>query len=129
MKVLGIDYGRAKVGLALGDTNGGLAEPWKVVRVASVDKLIKKLKAEVESEQIEKIVVGLSEGKMAEETKSFGRRLESALAIPVVFEDETLTTLDAQNFTIEAGINRQKRKSLEDAYSAALILQNYLETF
>jgi len=89
---------------------------------------LKKIEKETEKEKIEKIVVGVSEGEMAEETKKFGKKLEDKLGISVVFQDETLTTYEAQRFSIEAGIKRKKRKELEDAYSAALILQEYLDS-
>ena len=126
MRILAIDYGRKKIGLALADSEVNLAEPHRVIRFETIEEALKKIEKETEEEKIEKIVVGVSEGKMAEETRNFGKKLRDKLGIPVAFQDETLTTQEAQRFSIEAGIKRKKRKNLEDAYSAAIILQDYL---
>lgn len=126
MKILGIDYGRKKIGLAIAD--GPLAEPLKVVRVGSTKEALMEIVKVVETEKIEKVVVGISEGAMAEETMKFLSSIRSTLS-PVVVEtfDETLTTQDAQKMAIEAGISRKKRKSLEDAFAATVMLQSYLD--
>lgn len=125
MKILGIDYGRSKVGLALAD--GPLAEPLKVIRYKYGDLLIDEIKKIIEKEEIEKVVVGVSEGEMGEESKNFALAISHLpLAISVETFDETLTSHDAQTLSIEAGIGRKKRKEMEDAYAAAIMLQNYL---
>ena len=125
MRILGIDYGRKKIGLAISD--GKLAEPLRVIRCKSGEEGIEKLKKVVEEEDVGKFVLGVSEGKMGEESKAFGKRLQDGIKLPVVFQDETLSTHQAQELSIEAGIGRMKRKKLEDAYSASLILQSYLD--
>ena len=124
MKILGIDYGRKKVGLAFAATM--LAEVYGVIRFRSIGEAIKKIKNIVDKEEIEKVVIGISEGEMAKETKKFGEKLEMDLKIPIVYQDETLSTKEAQRLSIEAGIGRKKRQKMEDAYSATLILQEYL---
>lgn len=126
MRLLGIDYGQKKIGLAISE--GRLAEPLKVLKYEELDILIKKILVIIENESIKKIIVGISEGKMASKTKKFGQKLEGIINVPVIFQDETLTTQDAQKLAIEGKINRKKRKSLEDAYAATLILQSYLDT-
>ena len=126
MRILGIDYGRKKMGLALSD--GPLAEPYKILRYQDIEILREKIKKIVKELEIEKVVVGLSEGKMAEETKEFAKNLEEKLGLSVILQDETLTTHEAQDLSIKAGIKRKKRKTMEDAYSAALILQSYLDS-
>jgi putative Holliday junction resolvase len=127
MKLLGIDYGRRKIGLAVGDSESKFAEPLSVIRFENEDQAVLKIGQLAKIEKVEKVVLGVSEGKMGEETKLFGKEVEKNLGVPVVFQDETLTTQDALNLSIEAGINRKKRKSLEDAYAACIILQYYLE--
>lgn len=127
MHILGVDYGRKKIGLAIGDTDSKLAEPLKILRYQDIKILVEEIEKIVLESEIEKIVVGISEGKMAEETKDFGKRLEEKLKVKVVFHDETLTTHEAQVLSIKAGIKRIKRKKLEDAYSSTLILQDYLD--
>ena len=126
MKILGIDYGRKKIGLAIAD--GPLAEPLKVVRFESLEKVLEKVEDVVKKEEIERVVVGVSERKMGIEQRVFGKSLKEKLSIPVVFQDETLTTHEAQELSIKAGIKRKKRRALEDAYSAALILQSYIDS-
>lgn len=124
MKILGVDYGQRKVGLAL--SVGRLAYPFDVLRFKDEKELMAKLQAVIKEEGIEKIVIGVSEGQMAEETRKFGKKLETVVKLPVEFFDETLTTKEAQDLAIEAGIKRKKRKALEDAYAACVILDNYL---
>jgi len=125
MKYLGIDYGRSKIGLAVSE--GVIAEPLKVIRYKDEEELIRKVEQVLKVELVEKVVVGISEGEMAKETKEFGKRLENKLKTPVVFQDETLSTQSAQELSISANIKRKKRKEMEDAYSAAVILQSYLD--
>lgn len=121
MKILGIDYGRRKIGLAVSE--GKLAEPLKVIKIDDFNDGVEKVKKEAESIKAEKLIVGLSEGEMGEEQKQFAKKMGAETF------DETLSTYDAQNFSIEAGIKRKKRKGMEDAYAAAIILQNYLDAF
>jgi putative Holliday junction resolvase len=125
MKYVGVDYGRKKVGLSIADTN--LAEPYKVVR-GDKEKLFAKVSNEIKKTKAEICVVGLSEGRMEEEVREFGDKLSKESGIPVEFQDETLTTRGAQEMSIAAGIGRKKRKALEDAYSATLILQDWLDS-
>lgn len=119
MKTLGIDYGRSKIGIALGMDS--FAEPFKVIRVGSFEDAIQKVEKEIETERPDNIIVGVSEGEMAEESKKFAKELGA-----VTF-DETLTSKDAQKLSIEAGIPRTKRHQMEDAYAATIMLQNYLD--
>lgn len=125
-KILGIDYGRAKVGLAIAE--GGLAEPLSVIGYKDIELFSQEIKKILETEKIEKIVVGISEGKMAEETNRFVSALNLKLSVPVDTFDETLTSLDAQTLSREAGVSRKKRKNMEDAYAASIMLQNYLDS-
>ncbi len=127
MKILGVDYGRKNIGLAVGDPESKFAEPLSVLKFEKVEKVVAKIKQLAAIEKVEKVVVGISEGKMAEEAKEFGEKLRTELRTPVVFQDETLTTHDAQELSIAAQIKRTKRKKMEDAYSAAIILQQLLE--
>ena len=112
MKILGIDYGRSKIGLAT--TEGSLAEPWKVVKTSELKKVL-------ENESFDKIIVGVSRGAMAEEQKGFAKSLGAETF------DETLTTKEAQRLSLEAGLPRKKRRGMEDAFAATLMLQSYLD--
>lgn len=125
MKILGIDYGRKKMGLSI--ATGKLAEPYKVIRIKKEEEATAKIREIVKEEGVDEIVVGISEGAMGEETKSFGKRLSGRLGIKVEFWDETLSTRDSQTLSIEAGLSRKKRRGLEDAFAATIMLQSYLE--
>ena len=125
-KILGIDYGRAKVGLALGV--GTLAEPLKVIRYKDTELLRVELIKIIQENNIDKVVVGLSEGDMAEETKKFVLAIQPFIHSTIELFDETLTSRDAQKLSIEAGVNRKKRHQMEDAYAASLMLQSYLDS-
>lgn len=118
MRVLGIDYGEKKIGLAIAD--GPLAEPLGVINKKSWESRIGMV---CEKQGIEKIIVGVSEGKMANKTKKFGEMLGKITGLPVEYHDETLTTKEAIAKMEEIG----KRLKAEDAISAALILQEYLD--
>ena len=124
-KVLAIDYGSSKLGLAISSTL--LAEPYKVIRYKKEAEIIEKVIKVVQIEQVEQVVLGVSEGKMAEETKEFGNKLAERLRTPIVYQDETFSTKDAQGLSIKSGMKRKKRKEMEDAYAACVILQNYLD--
>jgi putative Holliday junction resolvase len=125
-RVLGIDYGRSKIGLALAE--GSLAEPRKVIFVKSFEDAIKRIEKEIEIEKPEKVIVGISEGEMGKETGEFRKRLEKEINIPIEEFDETLTSEDAKRLSIEAGIGQKKRHEMEDAYAAAIMLQGYLDS-
>lgn len=126
MKTLGIDYGRRKVGLAYAEFS--LATPLTVLRFESEGQLFDELKRLVAKEDIERIVVGVSEGEMEDESREFGRQLMARIELPIYFQDETLTSYDADRLAREAGKGAQKRKEMEDAYAATLILQEFLDT-
>lgn len=125
MRILGIDFGLKKIGLAV--SNDLLAEPYQVVKHISKNQVIGRIETIIEKENIEAVVVGISEGTIGKKSEVFGKELEKNLSIPVFFQDETLTTKEAQQLSIDAGINRKKRKGMEDAYSAALILQAFID--
>lgn len=119
MKILGIDYGRKKIGLAVSD--GKLAEPLKVIRYKDIKKLIEQIKNVIKRENIGQVIVGVSEGDMAEESKNFAKMLDAKTY------DETLTSIDANTLSIQGGVKRKKRREMEDAYAATIMLQNYLD--
>ncbi|MDO8551568.1 MAG: Holliday junction resolvase RuvX [bacterium] len=118
MRILAIDYGLRKIGLAYSE--GYLSEPLKVIDHKNWELEIKKICRE---KAVEKIIVGITEGTLAREQKDFAQRLEDLTQLPVEFQDETLTTQDALAKMRQIG----KRVKEEDAIAAALILDAYLE--
>lgn len=126
MTILGIDWGEAKLGLAL--SAGKLAEPYEVIRYSDI-KILKETLAEIiKRENVEKIVVGVSEGKSEETARDFGKKIGD-LGVEVVYFDETLSTLDARELSRQAGIGRKKRKAFEDSFAASVMLQSFLDSY
>ena len=127
MRYLGIDFGKRKIGLAFSE--GILAEPYRIIDKQSLslrdngnwELVIKQI---CEEEKIEKIIIGVSEGQSEVMAKDFGDKLKVITSLPVEYFDETLTTHDALVKMKEAKSKRQD----EDAISAAIILQNYLDS-
>lgn len=107
--------------------DGPLAEPMEVIRYKDIKTLSEKIKQVIEKERVEKVVVGISEGKMANETKGFASIIQPLCHSTIELFDETLTSQDAQSLSRQAGIGRKKRREMEDAYAAAIMLQNYLD--
>jgi len=127
MNLLGIDYGEKKIGLAI--STGKLAEPLSVLRVKTEEEAIKKVIQVVQVEHVGQVIIGMSEGETAEKTKIFVEKLRNQLLpIPVEVYDETLSTHEAQELSRQTGMTREKRRSMEDAFAASVILQNYLDS-
>jgi len=126
MKILGIDYGRRKIGLAISE--GVLSQPWKVLRVNNFEDAVEKVLQVLQVLQVEKVIVGISEGEMGEESKKFAKVISHKLSVVIDTFDETLSTYHAQRLSMEAGIGRKKRRKMEDAYAATVMLQNCLDT-
>jgi putative Holliday junction resolvase len=131
MNILGIDYGRKKIGLALATSL--LAEPYCVIRPENIREAIKRVEKVVKVEKVERVIVGVSEGKIGEESENFSLNLSISLRrenpkVLVETWDETLSTREAQTASIEAGIKIKKRKQMEDAYAASIMLQSYIDS-
>lgn len=122
MKYLGIDFGLKRVGLATSE--GDIASPYKVLEGKNFLDLVKKVKKEVEG--FDKFVVGMPEGKMRQTILGFIKALRK-FGLDVEEADETLSSQKATHKMIELDIPKDKRGN-NDAYSAAIILQNYLDS-
>lgn len=125
MNLLAVDFGDRKVGVAI--ATSFLAEPLVVLRYSSLETLFEKLSAIISEYAIEKIIVGVSEGESADKAYEFGEKLSKTVQLPVEFQDETLSTYDAQQASIQSNMSRKKRKMNEDAYAAAFILQSFID--
>ena len=123
MVILGIDFGTKNLGLAI--ATGPLAEPLTNLRMS--EAVFDKLRNICLKLEVEKIVIGISEGSMAQRTKEFARKLERELAIPIVFQDETLTSKQVSQKLLESGSRKKKRQGPKHAFAATLILQDYLD--
>lgn len=129
MKYLALDYGKARVGLALGDSETKLALGKGILEGLSQNALITKIKAIVTFENIDSIIIGLplnmdgQPTEMTNEVQLFVEKLRNHVAIPVQTIDERLTSKMAD--TLLRDVPKAKRK--QDQVAAQIILQNYLD--
>jgi putative Holliday junction resolvase len=123
MVLLGIDYGEKNLGLAI--ASGPLAEPLESLKRDK--KIFEKINQISGRLGIDLIVVGISEGEMAEKTKLFSFELSRKLNLPIEFQDETLSTRLAIQMLREGRAKKKKRRGPPHAYAAAIILQEYLD--
>ncbi len=130
MRVLGIDYGDKKIGLAFGDTAVRVAVPLDVIS-NHVEDILSCLQKKIETEGIDMVVVGvpLSQGghhgtEQLEKTRTFIARLQETLSIPVYEEDEAFTTAESIRLQREEGAD-----AAEDALAAMLITQAFLDHY
>lgn len=122
MKYLGIDFGLRRIGLAISE--GELASPWKILEVRGFSDAVLKIVKIIKDEGFEKIIVGLPEGKMGQNVIGLVNTLKGK-GFEVETADETLSSKKALEAMIKHGVRRNKRRR-EDAYSAAEILQQFL---
>jgi len=135
MRCLGLDLGSKTLGIAISDRTNFIASVYKTIFFKDEDysSLIEPLKEIVKNEDIGTIVLGLpknmnnSLGPRALITLEFKEMLEKELNIPVVMEDERLTSVISNNILISANISRNKRKKKVDGMAAEIILQSYLD--
>jgi putative Holliday junction resolvase len=131
MRYLAIDYGTKRTGLAVCDSAETIASPLTVIQ--GQKELIKKISEVVEKEDIEAVVLGLplnmdgSEGAQSKLVLKFGKQLQNGLKIPVLLQDERLSSFSAEEKLTPANYTRGKRKKRLDAVAAAEILQAFLE--
>jgi putative Holliday junction resolvase len=131
MKYLAIDYGTKRTGLAVCDRSETITSPLTVIQ--GQKDLIKKISEIVNKEEIEVVVLGLplnmdgSEGAQSQKVLKFGKQLQNNLKIPVLLQDERLSSFGAEEKLDPANFTRGKRKKRIDAVAAAEILQSFLE--
>ena len=130
-KILGIDFGEKRIGIAISDETGSIARAYGMLFEKSAKEIIKSLVSICQKEKIGEIVVGLplnlkgEEGVQAEKTKRFVDELKKEIKLPIILEDERLSTKEADRILRERGVKGRKEKI--DTLSAVLILQQYLE--
>lgn len=123
MKYLGVDFGLRRIGLAISE--GEIASPWKVLEVKNFSDAVEKISAIIKDENFEKIIVGLPQGKIGKTVTGFINKLRKD-GIDIEATDETLSSKNALSLMIDLNIPKEKR-AVNDAYSASLILQNFLD--
>lgn len=136
MRFLGLDLGTRTLGISISDKMGIVASTYKTIRFedSSYASLIPELIEIITKEQIECVVLGLPKnmnntyGEATQRTMEFKTLLEKNITTKIVLQDERLTTVQADNYMIEAGMSRKKRKKKIDSLAANIILQTYLDS-
>ena len=134
MRILGIDYGDTRTGLAISDISGYLASPAGTINETSQKLAAKKVSEEAKNLKAEKIVLGMPRnmngtyGERAEKTKTFAEILRELTGLEVILIDERLTTVSATNILNKTDTKGKKRKGVIDTLSACIILQSYLDS-
>lgn len=133
-RVVALDYGSKRIGVALSDELGLTAQPLKVIQRKSLSVDITEIARIVVESGASLVVVGMpynmdgTKGAQAERVGKFMARIESALSVQVLPWDERLSTVAVTRTLIEGGATREKRKKVVDKLSASYILQGYLDS-
>ncbi len=135
-RIVGIDFGTVRVGVAISDERRIIATALTTVKAArNYAETAQRIKETLlPYKEIDLIVIGLplmlsgKEGEMSQFVRAFAKALEATLALPIVFWDERLTSCGVEKMLLGFDVSRKKRASLSDALSAISILQNYLDS-
>jgi len=131
-RIMGIDYGDARTGIAVSDLLCSIVGTTKVIHSRNMDKTVAAVCELVNGSDIGEIVVGLpknmdgTEGARAELCKAFAQKLRESVNLPVTMWDERRTTVEAHNILSQHNYHGKKRKDTVDAVAASLILEGYL---
>ncbi|HKX19347.1 MAG TPA: Holliday junction resolvase RuvX [bacterium] len=132
-RVLAIDLGTKRIGIALSDPTATVASPLETLPATGPRRAADQVSDLCRRHEVETVVVGWprnmdgSRGPAAREAEAFAERLRAALQVPVELWDERLSTAAAERTLLEAGLRRDKRRESRDRVAAALILQSYLD--
>jgi putative Holliday junction resolvase len=135
MRILAIDHGTKRIGLAISDELGIIAQPLEFVPAEPFAAFLARVKEIIHEKQVELLLVGMprnmdgSYGPAALKVQEFTAVLRDAVAIPIKTWDERLTSAQANRFLIQAEVRRDKRKQKVDQTAAAILLQSYLDSF
>lgn len=134
MRVLGIDFGEVRIGLAISDPAGKLAVPLTTLNRGSDQDAIARIEAIVSRESVEQLVIGEprnmdgSVGDAANRVRSFRRKLRAQIPLPCDLVDETLTSVEAEERLREAGVDPRRSPERIDQLAAQILLEQYLDS-
>lgn len=132
MKILAVDYGDARTGLAISDSSELLASPIETITEYNAQRLAEKIAAIAKQYSAQEMIVGLpinmngTKGERAEKCEAFGQLLAELADIPVKMWDERSTTVTAHRVLNEVNVRGKKRKAVVDTVAATVILESYL---
>ncbi len=135
MRIVGLDIGTVRIGVAASDILKMIASPHSVIKRVNESEDVAKIAEIIKNLEAEKVVIGLplkmdgSEGQSVQMAKDFGEKLSNVISVPIVYQDERLSTVSAEKVLIESGVRREKRKEKIDSVAATFILQTYLDKF
>ena len=133
-RLLGLDVGTKRIGLALSDSSLTIATPFQTLHKDGFKKVAKVLVSIIKEHHIIALVIGLpknmdgSEGPQSQSTRQFAENFKNFYPIPIIFWDERLTSVEAERRMLEADVSRQKRAAHIDQVAASIILQSFLES-
>jgi len=133
MKILAIDLGKVRTGIAVCDESEILSSPVTVIKEHNEARLLNKIMQLIAEYQPKLLVVGLprnmdgTEGERAQRCRIFAEKLQQCAALPVEMQDERGTTITAHSYLNTTDMHGKKRKNVVDAVAATIILQNYLD--
>jgi putative Holliday junction resolvase len=134
MKILGLDVGQVRIGIAISDATQTIAQSRNFIKRSNIKDDLRSIKSIVEENDVGLIVIGLplnmdgSSGKQAEAILEFKDIIAKEINLPIETYDERLTSKQAESILIEGDISRKKRKGKIDALAAVLILQGFLDS-
>ena len=135
MRIIGLDIGDKRIGVAISDHMGWTAQGLETIENTGKNVVHAKLQRIIDEYKPDKIIIGLplnmngSEGYRAELVKKFGEDIKTFYPGEIIYWDERLTTVSAHRAMIDGGVRRKKRKQKVDQIAAILILQNYLDYY
>jgi putative Holliday junction resolvase len=134
MRILGIDHGTKRIGIAISDELGVIAQPMEFIPAEPFAEFLARLKEIIRDKQVEELLVGMprnmdgSYGPAATKVREFVTVLKESIAMPMTLWDERLTSAQANRFLVQANVRRDKRKEKVDQTAAAILLQSYLDS-
>lgn len=135
MRKMGLDYGDVRIGIALSDLMGIIANAYESYTRKTLSEDLNYLAELAKSQNVDTIVIGLpinmdgTHGDRVTKTQEFAEQLKNVTDAKIKFMDERLSSLSAEKILIEADVRREKRKQVIDKVAASIILQNYLDIY
>jgi len=134
MRILALDYGTVRVGVAVSDELKIIAQPLEFIAAQPAEGLLARLQQILREKEVELIIIGLprnmngSDGPAAESARRFAETLRQSVPQPIKMLDERLTSVQANRLLIQAKVRRAEQKKKVDMMAAAILLQSYLDS-
>ncbi len=133
MRILALDHGSKRIGVAVSDETKTIAQPLEYIPAEPFAAFLERLKKLLVAKEVDLILIGLprnmdgSYGPAAQKVQAFIAVLKTAIAVPIKTWDERLTSAQANRILIQANVRRNQRKEKVDKMAAAILLQSYLD--